>query len=195
MNCNHNETSRKKCERTFLGEVFTYQTQVCKNCAQELWNNKLNDKFGHWISEIHSKKRHLFQVQYKISENASHCLDELKNRFPLGVNEAQLIRALVMVYLNLVEDDEEISEIVEEYLDTDDYHQLVHGNKLSKKVEFKASGMQDIVTMSEIVGIKPSKLVEETIYRCLLIFINEDPQMKKFWQTLIQNIEMILKAG
>lgn len=193
--CNHSKYRNQIHERMFQGEVFTYKAQTCQQCQSVLWNNKIQKKFNEWLVDLHKNKRHLFQIQYSLSDHAVSCVEKLNERFP-GIDQSLLVRALVMVNLEIVEEDEKILEVVEENLGSEDYLVLIDGKQHAKKLQFKPNGMVDILTYADMLKMKPGKIIEDSLYRILLLSIRTDPVMKEFWEnTILKNIEIILKAA
>jgi len=47
-----------------------------------------------------------------------------------------------------------------------------------------------------MIDEKASTIIEESLYRILLLNIKEDPEMRKYWEEVVlRNIEIILKAA
>lgn len=196
-NCLHSNTEMKKHEKIFNKEVFSYEAITCLDCGGHAWVESIEVEYNNWLNDLHknSKKRHLFQVQYSISETAKHCLSHLRGKFP-GVDLSLLVRALVIIYLDEVETNEEISEGIEKLTQTYDYKELLTGDQIKAKIGFKPQGMKDILATANLFGVKPSKVIEESLYRMLILSINEDDDMKKFWESLIlSRVEIILKSA
>ncbi len=193
--CGHSEYKKQKQERNFQDEVFSYMAETCQECGAVLWNDRLQKNFNGWLNDLHKTKRHLFQIQYNLSANAVLCIEKLGERFP-AIDQSLLIRALVMVNLDIVEGDEKILKLVEGHVNSPDYRELLDGSPQLKKIQFKPNGMQDILAYSNMLKVRPSKIVEESIYRILLLSIKTDPVMKEFWEeTIIKSLETILKAA
>lgn len=194
--CGHNKSVKEKHTKEFQSEKFHYEALTCADCGAVLWNNEIEKKYNLWLEKLQSKKRHLFQIQYSLTEEAIICIQKLNERFP-GVDDSLLIRAMIMVYLDIVEDNQKIMKVVEKYMDTPDYLQLTSGKKKAKKkLQFRPNGLKDILALADMFKIKPNKIVEDAIYRVLLVSIKEDPMMKDFWEKVVlRNIETILKAA
>ncbi len=193
--CSHSKSIKQIVTREFQKETFKFEANVCSDCGATLLTDDLEKEFNQWIETLAKSKRHLFQVQYSLSETALDCISKLSERFP-SIDESLLIRCLVMVYFDIVEDSEHIMEMLEEYVDSADFEILKKGNQKSKKVQFKPSGMNDIISYSEVLHTSTSKVVEEAVYRMLLLSIKEDSEMKEFWETIVlRSISTILKAA
>lgn len=193
--CGHTKSTKEKQLKEFQGEKFHFEAQTCNECGAVLWNNEIEKKYNLWLEKLQSKKRHLFQVQYFLTEEAISCIQKLNERFP-GVDDSLLIRAMVMVYLDIVEDNEKIMKIVDKYIDTPDYHRLTDGKKKAKKLQFKPNGIKDVLALADMFKVKPNKIIEEAVYRVLMVSIKEDSVMRDFWEKVVlKNIETILKAA
>lgn len=195
--CNHKNVSKKKRSRSFLGEKMNIMLSVCNDCDAEFWGKKEQEKYSKWINELHAKKRHLFQIQYGLTDAAAKCLKELESNLPVTIHSSSLlIRSLIMIHMDIVEQDEWIQGRLETYLGDHDYEILIDGKKNARKVQMSVIGMQEVVTAAQMANIKPRDFVELVLSRMLLIFINEDPKMKKFWRDhILAPLTMILKAA
>jgi hypothetical protein len=193
--CNHKTYVLKSHSKMFEGEEFKYKAKTCNDCGAEAWDDKLEKNYSNWLMDLHKNKRHIFQVQYSISKYVQDCISKLLERFP-HVEESLLIRALVMVYLNVVENREEILKKVEACIDSDDYKILTKGSKVNKKVQFNPKGFNEILSHSNLFEIKPKSLIEEILKRMIILSIKEDKKMKEFWENeILVGIETILMAA
>ncbi len=193
--CPHLNLKIETHEKTFQGEAFRYESKTCLDCEASLWDESSEKNFNSWLISLHKKKRHLFQIQYGLSQNAIQRIDKISERFP-GIDESLLIRALVIINLDIVEENQEILSLVESHLDSEDYAHLTSGPMIGKKLQFKPNGMQEILAYAGMLKVKPSKIIEESINRILLLGIKTDPVLKAFWEeTAIKNLETILKAA
>jgi len=195
IECSHKDLKNETHERKFQDEVFKYKSKTCLDCGAVLWNEVNEKKFNSWLIDLYKQKRHLFQVQYNLSENVIQCVDKLSERFP-WIDQSLLIRALVVLNLDVVEENQEILNLVEGHLESEDYKHLTSGAMIAKKLQFKPNGMQEILAYSGMLKVRPSKIIEESINRILLLGIKADPILKAFWEdTIIKNLETILKAA
>jgi hypothetical protein len=197
FDCEHGNSKKGKAEKEFQGEIFEYKTNICRDCDASLWTNDTEVEYNHWLEGLqkNSKKRHLFQVQFSLTENSIKCLEKLRDRFP-GVDLSLLMRALTMVYLEIVGNSEEMTAKIESYVESEDYQTLLIGPKESKKIQFLPNGMREILSVCDLFTIKPSKVIEEAINRMILLSINKDKEMKNFWEgTILKSVEIILKAA
>lgn len=194
-NCEHENTSVKTHERIFEKEIFSYKAETCKDCSAVLWDATLEKKYGIWMNLLYKEKRHIFQIQYSISSHEQSCISKLLERFP-NVEESLLIRALIIVYIEMVENEQEILERLESYLSSSDYVKLVDADKIAKKLQFSPIGFQKIVSYSKLFDMKYSKIVEEVLSRMILLSIKEDDLMKDFWENVIlKDIQRIVMAA
>jgi len=188
-NCEHEKTEQQMLTRSYLGETFTYLGEVCKNCDSSLWRDKNEEDFKQWLNELHTNKRHLFQIQYLISENQKKCLEKLNETF-FGVDESALVRAITVVYLKFV------AQFDGNYEESEVYNSLKGNRTIHKKVQFRPAGMQDIVSIKEMLNVKSSFVVEESLLRILTLSIETDEKMKDYWRSVVfQELETILKAA
>ncbi|MBF0314292.1 MAG: hypothetical protein HQK52_12815 [Oligoflexia bacterium] len=87
-------------------------------------------------------------------------------------------------------------KIVDKYIDTPAYHRLTDGKKKAKKIQFRPNGIKDVLALADMFKVKPNKIIEEAVYRVLMVSIKEDSVMRDFWEKVVlRNIETILKAA
>lgn len=186
----------RQVEKKFLNQTFKYKTLVNEE-GQALWTEEIDGKFIEWISDLRSKERDLFKVQYAVSHNAFLLLDKLKHK--LGASdESLLVRAMTITFINYIDTRKghQIMKKLSFYNETKTSHALMDGEVVKKNLYFSATGMRDIESYSELTGMKKSAIVANAIYSVLLISINEDEEIKKFWEKeVIGQINNILKAS
>jgi hypothetical protein len=151
-NCEHEKIEQRLLTRSYLGENFTYLGEVFKDCDSSLWTNKNKEDFKQWLNELHKNKRHLFQIQYLISENQKKYLEKLNETF-FGVDESTLVRAIIVIYLKIV------AQFDGNYEKSEVYNSLKGNKTIHKKVQFRPAGMQDIVSIKEMLNVKLKALL------------------------------------
>ncbi len=72
-----------------------------------------------------------------------------------------------------------------EYKKSKDIEILQEGEILQKSLYFSPNGMRDIESYSRMTRLKKSQAVQNALYSVLLISINEDEQIKKYWEEVI----------
>jgi len=193
--CEHEKLIIENHHKEFEKEIFEYKASTCKDCNAVLWDNELEKSYGAWVNKLYKEKRHIFQIQYSIPATVQECIGKLLERFP-HVEESLLIRALIVVYIDMVENEQNIMDSLEHYLISEDYLHLIEGQKNSKKIQFAPSGFQKIQSYSKLFGMKPNKILEEVLNRMILLSIREDEVMKEFWENVIlKDIAMIIEAA
>jgi hypothetical protein len=112
------------------------------------------------------------------------------------VEESLLIRALIVIYIDIVENEENVLTRIESYLDSEDFSQLIDQKRVLKKLQFGPLGFQKMISYSKLFDMKLSKIVEEVLNRMILLSIKEDTEMKAFWENVIlKDIERIVMAA
>ncbi|MBT7669946.1 MAG: hypothetical protein HN623_10215 [Bdellovibrionales bacterium] len=193
--CGHSKYTNTRHEKIFQGEHFKYRAKTCSKCKAVLWDNTVQTEYNQWLNMLYKSKRHLFQVQYGLSDRGQELIEKLNESFP-GVEESLLIRAMIVINMEIVEENEDILELVEKHLQSEDNPLLRAGDKINKKLQFKPNGMQEIISYADMIDEKASTIIEESLYRILLLNIKEDPEMRKYWEEVVlRNIEIILKAA
>jgi len=60
--CDHLETKEEEVTKTYLGEEFTFNTDVCCKCNAYRMDNELSDKYTAWKKKLYEEKPHLFTI-------------------------------------------------------------------------------------------------------------------------------------
>ena len=56
--------------------------------------------------------------------------------------------------------------------------------------------MRDVEAYSNLTGLKKGQVIKNALYSVLLISINEDEEIKKFWENeIIEKLTTIVKAA
>jgi hypothetical protein len=174
-------------DREFLGHKFTYETLVDEKTGQTLWNNEIDAKFSKWLHELKSKDRELFRVQYSISSNAYDLLNQIKER--IGVyDDSLLVRAITITFINYLDTykGRSIMKRFAEYKKSKDLSEVLKsGDTIKMSLYFSPNGMRDIESYSRITGLKKSASIQNALYIVLLLSINKDEEIKKYWEDVI----------
>ena len=173
-------------EKEFLGNRFVYSTEVDESTGKALWNKDIDMKFSKWIYDLKNTDRELFKVQYSISFSAYGALTRLKDL--IGVyDDSLLVRAITITFINYVDTrkGKGILKRLGEYKKSHDLVILKEGELLKKNLYFSPSGMRDVEAYSSLTRLKKSAVVQNALYSILLISINEDAEIKKFWEDII----------
>lgn len=186
------ETIQKK----FLGKTFSYKTEIDSD-GKALWTDKIDHDFSKWLHQLREENRELFKVQYSISSYAYDVLGKLKKL--IGVyDDSLLVRAITITFINFIDTNKGrfILKKLEQYKKSGDLEKLMDGEVLKKSLYFSPVGMRDIEAYSNLTGLKKSKVIKNALYSVLLISINEDAEIKQFWEDLIlEQITTIAKAA
>lgn len=187
------ETTIKK---EFLGNTFSYQTEIDED-GNSLWTQKIDTDFSKWLYKLKDENRDLFKVQYSLSTNAYGVLDKLKEK--IGVyDDSLIIRAITITFINFIDTRKgrAIVKKLNSYKDLDDIKVLKEGDTLKKNLYFSPVGMRDIEAYSNLTGLKKGQVIKNALYSVLLISINEDETIKKFWEDeIIEKLTTIVKAA
>jgi len=183
-------------EREFLGQTFSYKTEVDSD-GKALWTKEIDHNFSKWIYQLRNQNRELFKVQYSLSSNSYEVLEKLKEL--IGVyDDSLLVRAITITFINFIDTREgrPILNQLAQYKESGDLEMLMDGERLKKSLYFSPVGMRDIEAYSNLTGFKRSKVIQNALYSVLLISINEDQEIKRFWEDLIlEQITTIAKAA
>ncbi|GEM_PF-2113101 len=179
-------TSTQKVEREFLGHTFVYETLVDEETGQTLWNKEIDKQFSKWLYDLKNKDRELFRVQYSISSNAYDVLNRLKDL--IGVyDDSLLVRAITITFIGHIDTykGRSILKRLAEYKKSSALEVLKDGEPLKLSLYFSPSGMRDVESYSKLTKLKKSAAVQNALYSVLLISINEDEEIKKYWEEVI----------
>jgi hypothetical protein len=186
----------KIVKKEFLGEVFSYKTEVDMH-GNALWTKKIDIQFSHWIYQLREDNRELFKVQYSISSNASAILNKIKEQ--IGVfDESLIVRAMTIIFISFIDTKrgKTIIKNLENYKESENFKILTEGKNLKKSLYFSALGMRDVEAYSQLTGFSKGIVVKNAIYTVLLIYLNEDEDLIKFWEKeILEKITSIMKAA
>lgn len=184
-------------EKEFLGNQFKYSTEVDEATGKALWTKEIDMQFSRWLHDLKNKHRELFKIQYSVSSNAYDVLNHLKDL--IGVyDDSLLVRAITITFINYVDTRKGrgILQRLGEYKKSTNLDVLMQGENLKKNLYFSPSGMRDIEAYSKLSGLKKSAVIQNALYSILLLSVNEDAEIKKFWEEVILNqITVIAKAA
>jgi uncharacterized protein YggT (Ycf19 family) len=186
----------KTVKKEFLGETFTYKTEVDED-GKALWTKDIDNKFSHWLYQLREENRELFKIQYSISENASAVLEKIKEQ--IGVfDESLIVRAITITFINFIDTKRghQMMKKLNQYKDSPDFKTLTDGETLKKNLYFSPIGMRDIEAYAQLTKLSKGKVLKNALYSVLLISINEDEEIKKFWEKeILEKITTIVKAA
>lgn len=196
MECPHNNIHVKEIATEFLGMTFRAETKVCKDCGAYLHGPAFENAYKQWLEEMYRKKRPKFQVQCHFSDNLIHCAQSFLESHP-GVSVTVYLRILATSYLNIIDGKEELSERFEDLLDEDIFNSLKdRGGRNRVNIQFKPSMMVDIVAISEVLEMRMSQVVEESILKMMAAIVSQDPEMKRLWEKEVSaTINVLLKSA
>ncbi len=184
-------------EKEFLGNQFKYSTEVDEATGKALWTKEIDMQFSRWLHELKNNDRELFKIQYSISSNAYEVINRLKDLIGL-YDESLLVRAITITFINHVDTRKGrvVINKLSEYKKSSNLDVLKQGDILKKNLYFSPSGMRDIEAYSKLTGLKKSAVMQNALYSILLLSINEDAEIKKFWEEVIlSQITVIAKAA
>lgn len=176
----------KKIERVFLGHKFTYKTFIDEETKQTLWNKEIDIEFSKWLFRLKDKHRELFRVQYSISSNAYAVLNRLKDL--IGVyDDSLLVRAITITFINHVDTHKgrAILKRLADYKKSSNVEVLKSGDLQKMSLYFSPSGMRDVESYSKLTGLKKSVAIQNALYSILLLSVNEDKEIQKYWEEVI----------
>lgn len=187
----------QKIEKEFLGHKFIYETLVDEKTGQTLWTNEIDGKFSKWLYDLKAKDRELFRVQYAISSSAYDVLNKIKEL--IGVyDDSLLVRAITITFINHLDTHKgrSIMKRLSDYKKSKDLEIFKSSESIKMAFYFSPSGMRDIESYSKLTGLKKSTAVKNALYSVLLISINEDEEIKKYWkEVILAQLTTIAKAA
>ena len=188
---------KKKVKKVFLGQNFMYTTQIDEVTGRALWTKDIETQFSKWLHDLKNTDRELFKIQYSISSNAYDVFNRLKNL--IGVyDDSLLVRAITITFINYIDTHRGrgILKSLEKYKQSPSFKVLKEGETLKKNLYFSPTGMRDVEAYSVLTGLKKSAVVQNALYSVLLISINEDQNVREFWESeILDQLTLIAKAA
>lgn len=191
-NCNHTNASKTTISRELSGHIFTGEALVCRDCNAEMWDDALHEKFNSWVSNLHVKPR----VQFKMSGYSDQCLEQVLNRFP-GANKAIFVRAMITVYMLLLQQGPKANDILNQIFDSE-YFQTFESDSKSDmfQTDVKPNLYFKIQSWAKIFDLKPNEFASEAFHIMMAFCIAEDKELKDFWNSqILPQIENIIIAA
>jgi len=166
------------------------------DCGAYLRGNEYEKKYMNWLEGIYKERRDKFQTQCYFSKNLIKCAESYLEDFP-GISPTVFMRALVIIYFNIVDRDEKKSEMLEQLLDTDIYDSFINDQDRKKvNIQFKPKMMIELIAISELLEMSPSAVVEEVVIKLMTTITSQDKKLKEFWENEIRGyLDMFLKAA
>lgn len=186
----------KNVEKDFLGDIFSYNTEIDEH-GYALWTPQIDVEFSKWLHELKSKNRELFKVQYSHSSNAGKILEKIQDL--VGVYEDSLIvRAITITFISIIDTKKgkNVIDRLSHYKNLEELEVLMQGHLHKKSLYFSPSGMRVLEAYSKLTGLKKSKVVQNALYSVFLLSINEDDQIKKFWnEEILAKLKQMARAA
>ncbi len=149
-----------------------------------------------WLEGIYKDRRDKFQVQCHFSNNLIKCAESFLESYP-GILPTVLMRFLIIVYLNIVDTNEELSAKFDSLIDSKIYDSFLNDKSRKKvNIQFKPKMMLDLIAISEVVGIKPSLIIETGVLKMMTAITSQDKKLRAFWEKEIRSyLDIFLKAA
>ena len=196
MDCLHEKTKKKLVTKEVFDSEFKHKALVCENCGAVLRNNEYEKAYMNWLEGIYKNSRSKFQVQCSLPDSLSKCAESFLEDYP-GISTTVFMKILVTVYLNIVDTSDKLSTQFNDLLDTEIYDSF-SSDKESRRfsIQFKPRMMLDLVSVSEVLGEKPSIIAEECILKMMTAITSQDKKLKSFWENNIRGyLDIFLKAA
>jgi hypothetical protein len=195
IECLHINATTKKVIKEIFDLHFNAETKVCNNCGASLRGNDYEEKYNGWLERTYKDNRDKFQIECHIPNDITECIKIYLADYP-GTTIATFMKALVVIYFNVLERDEKISLQFESLLE----HEILksHTNNKDKKnvnIQFSPKMMIELIAVAESLDVDPSAIVEEVVIKLTTIFSSRMPSAKEFWANEIhRHLDMLLKA-
>ncbi len=134
-NCEHLNTKKKRINYPFLGTDFSYNGLVCLDCGASLWNKEREKAFNNWLVKLYKQEQYRFQMQIGLPESSLACVEELSRRY-FGVTKAAILKALTVIYIELMNDGR-FKQIIRKVTDGEVYQSFQDTKKERFKVLFR----------------------------------------------------------
>ncbi len=132
-----------------------------------------------------------------MAQNLFKVLEKLQSR--LGIfDESLLIRANTITFINFIDskNGRKIIKKLNNYKDTHDFKTLIEGGLVKRNLYFSPLGMRDVEAYANLTGLKKCNVLKNALYSVLLISINEDDEIRDFWENeILEKITSIVKAA
>lgn len=195
VECLHINVATKKVIKEIFDLHFNVETIVCNNCGAFLRGNEYEEKYNYWLEESYKGNKDKFQIECHFSNDIFECMKKYLVNYP-GTSLATFIKALVVIYLNVLDRDEKKSIQLESLLEREILKSLTNDqDKRRFTIQFKPKLMVELIAAAEALDVGISVLVEEVVVKLLDLFTSRYPKSREFWDSEIHgSLDMILKA-
>lgn len=196
MTANQKKAPKKVVAKEFLGEVFRHETLECAETGAYLHGPEFEAAYRDWLNELYKSKRAKFQIQCHFGDSLMRCADSYLVQHP-GVATTVFFRILATSYITIIDGDEKLSERFDGLLDANVYDSFVDSDGRTRvSIQFKPAMMVDIVATSEVLEMKMSQIVEESILKMMTAIVSQEPEMRAFWRDKVSAmIDVMLKSA
>jgi hypothetical protein len=150
----------------------------------------------HWLEGIYKERRDKFQAQCHFSNNLIKCAEAYLENYP-GISPTVFMRALVIIYFNIVDRDEKKSNQLESLLDSEIRDSFTNDKDKKKiNIQFKPKMMIELLAVAEFLELSPSGIVEEVVVKLMTVITSHDQKLREFWGNEIRGyLDMFLQAA
>jgi hypothetical protein len=196
MNCQHENIEQKFVEKEFAGEKFRRKTSVCKNCGAFLRDKEYELAFLGWLEDVYKEDRNKFQVQCHLDTGLVTVADKFLAEYP-GVSQSHLFRSLVVVYLDHIDSDVQLSATFDSLIDFEILDSFTRKHEKKRvNIQFKPKMLVELETMADAVDSRPALLVEAAVVKMMSAITSQNSALKDFWEAEVMiYLDPILKAA
>jgi hypothetical protein len=196
MNCQHENIEQKFVEKEFAGEKFRRKTPVCKNCGAFLRDKEYELAFLGWLEDVYKKDRNKFQVQCHLDAGLVTVADKFLAEYP-GVSQSHLFRSLVVVYLDHIDSDVQLSATFDSLIDSKILDSFTRKHEKKRvNIQFKPKMLVELEAMADAIDSRPAVLVESAVVKMMSAITSQNSALKDFWEAeVMKYLDPILKAA
>lgn len=194
--CLHSDVSLNEVEKKLFDLSFKTESLVCNKCGAILRGKEYEGNFNIWLRENYQNNPEKFKLDCYFPHNIFQAAQEYLKAYP-GTSIDSFLKALVVIYLNLVDQYENESISLKSLFESE-VSKLLANNEDRRQIDIhvKPKLMIEILAITEVFGVSPSALVEEVIIKLMAAYLSHEPRMRRFWDREVHRyLYFILKAG
>ncbi len=196
MDCVHENTTKKLVKKEILGSTFECETMVCTDCGSYLRDASYDTSYMAWLENIYKNDRNKFQIQCHLSSKLIQCAEQFLANYP-SVSLTFFFKSLVVVFLDHIDGNEKLSTQLDEMMDKQILNTFRNDTENKRvNIQFKPKMIIELATISKMVSLKPSQIVESCVVKLMTTLTSQDAQLKAFWETeIMRYVDSMLKAA
>lgn len=170
MECNHSNTIETEIAKKVGKNIFKAKASICRDCGASRWDAELQKKFDEWLVTLPSDS---FMVQeVKLPINIVDFLEGKSSALTGKENKSLMIRALVSIWCNFVDKDNDLVDAIEEEYEK---KRCILSQKIAREnIRLNPKFYVQVRSQAELVEMSMQEFISACVTRISLAIMNEE---------------------